>query len=265
MIRGTVFAAVVACALSAGVSASQAQGGGPDVYWHIDPSVRTCSMVLDPSLTQDQWHRFTREVGALSSFKSLASARTLGRKKFRLAADVGSTPVDQHALAWVNTFTHPDADCPLGDAITYPSLRARMGVSDRVDVGGFWTTAPRANYGLVGAEAMVAFLEESGRTPAAAVRASVAVLTGVPDFNMSIYSLEALASKQVARVEPCLGIRTSLAAGTEKTSKVDLHAERVLIAQGYAGLSTVLWGVDVAAEYDVSTVNTFAFAVGRRF
>jgi hypothetical protein len=40
------------------VSISDAQSGGSNVYWHIDPSVKTCSMVIDPSLTQDQWHKY---------------------------------------------------------------------------------------------------------------------------------------------------------------------------------------------------------------
>jgi hypothetical protein len=265
MIHRPLVAAVASWSLLLCATASRAQGGSSDVYWHIDPNVRTCSMVIDPSLTQAQWRSFTRQVGALSSFKTLSSAKPLGRMNVQVAVDYGTTPVDQHDHAWINTFTHPDADCPLGDAIAYPALRARIGVSDQVDVGGSWTMAPRANYGLVGAEVRYAFLRESGKLPAAAARASVAALTGVPDFNMSIYSLDATVSKGVARVIPYLGMRTSLAVGTETTSKVDLHAERVAIAQGYAGLTCRLWGVHVAAEYDASTVNTFALAVGHGF
>lgn len=265
MIRRALLATVTSWSLLLCANASQARGGSSDVYWHIDPNVRTCSMVIDPSLTQAQWRTFTRQVGTLSSFKTLSSAKPLGRMNVRVALDYGFTPVDQHDQAWINTFTHPDADCPLGDAISYPALRTRIGVSDRVDVGGFWTMAPRANYGLMGAEVRYAFLRESRRLPEAAARASVVVLTGVPDFNMSIYSLDATVSKEVGRVTPYLGMRTSLAVGTETTSKVDLHAERVAIPQGYAGLTSTLWGVDVAAEYNVSTVNTFALAVGHGF
>ena len=127
-----------------------AQSGGNDVYWHIDPGVKTCSMVIDPSLTQAQWHKFTEQVGAISSFKSLAPAATLGKGNFRAAVDYGSTPVDQHDPAWINTFEHPDKNCPLGDAIAYPVLRGSVGVLDNLDLGGFWTVAPGANYGLVG-------------------------------------------------------------------------------------------------------------------
>ena len=152
------------------VSTSYAQDNGDDVYWHIDSSVKSCSMVIDPTLTQAQWGKFTEQVGAILTYKSLASAEPLGKMNFDIGIDNSYTPVDQHDPAWINTFTHPDADCPLGDAITYPTVRARMGVSDNTDVGVYWITAPDANYGMVGGELKHAFLQESGNLPAAAVK-----------------------------------------------------------------------------------------------
>ncbi len=235
------------------------------MYWHIDPGVKTCSMVIDPSLTQDQWHTFVKQVGAVSSFKSLASAKTLGTMNFRVGVDMSKTPVDQHNPAWINTFTHPDADCPLGDAVGYPTLRASMGVSDRMDIGGYWTVAPGANYGMVGGELKYAFLQESAKTPAAAVRASATLLTGVPDFNLAIYSIDALASKDIAMLTPYAGIRSSLVIGTETTSKVDLKSESIVLTQGYVGIAYSIWKINLAAEYNVSSVNTFAFAIGFGF
>ena len=247
------------------VSVSHAQSGGQDVYWRLDPSVETCSMAIDSSLTQAQWHRFTRQVGAIASFKSLASAKTLGKMKFSVALDDGYSPVDQRDLAWINTFVHPDEDCPLGDAISYPTIRARMGVSDNVDVGGYWTTAPGANYGLVGGEVKYALLQESEKRPAAAVRASFTMLTGVPDFDLGIYSVDLMASKKIAVLTPYVGIRESMVVGTETTSKVDLNAETIALTQGYAGIACSIWMINLAAEYNVSSVNTFALVLGVNF
>jgi hypothetical protein len=247
------------------VSVSHAQNDGKDVYWHIDPNVKTCSMVIDPSLTQAQWQKFTQQVGAISSFKSLASAKTLGKMNFNIAIDNAYTPVDQHDLAWINTFTHPDADCPLGDAISIPTIRARMGISENMDIGAYWTTAPGANYGMVGGEFKYRFSKESKKLPAAAVRASFTLLTGVPDYNLSIYSVDLMASKKIAMLTPYLGFKESLAIGTETTSKVDLDKESLPIAQGYAGVAYSIWMLSLAAEYNVSFVNTFAVAIGFKF
>ena len=265
MTSKTLSGTVTSLVLFLFVSTAHAQSGGSDIYWHIDPTVNTCSMIIDPSLTQAQWHTFVQQVGAISSFKSLASAKTLGKLNFYVALDYGSTPVDQHDPAWINTFAHPDEDCPLGDAIAYPALRARMGVSDNMEVGGYWSVAPGANYGVLGGEFKYAFLQESETSPAAAVRASFTMLTGVPDFNLNIYSVDLLASKEIATLTPYVGIRTSMVIGTETTSKVVLDKETIPIAQGYVGLVYSIWMLNLAAEYNVSSVNTFAIAIGLDF
>ncbi len=257
-----LYGIVISLVLFLFAAVSYAQSTGSNIYWHIDPNVKTCSMVINSSLTQAQWHKFTEQTGAMVSFKSLAPAKTLGKMNFNIAINNSYTPVNQHDPAWINTFTHPDADCPLGDVISIPTIRASMGVSDNMDVGGYWTTAPGANYGLAGGEFKYAFLQESEKYPAAAVRASVSMLTGVPDFNMNIYSVDLIASKKIAILTPYIGFKQSLAVGTETTSKVDLAKESVLIAQGYAGVAYSIWALNMAAEYNVSTVNTFAFVIG---
>ncbi len=240
-------------------SPSYSQDG--DVYWRIDPHVKTCSMVIDPSLTQAQWGTYTRQVGAIASFKSLASAEPLGTGNFTLGIDRSSTPVDQHDPAWINTFTHPDASCPLGDQVSIPTLRARVGVSSRMDVGGFWSAAPRANYGLVGGELKYSFLRESAKVPAAAVSASVAVLTGVPDYDLGVYAVGLAASKRIAMFTPYLGVRQGLIVGTETTAKVDLNTERLPLTQGFVGAACSVWKLGLAAEFDLAEVNTLTFAI----
>lgn len=255
----------IALIMVACVPASHAQGNTGDVYWRIDPGVKSCSMVIDPSLTQTQWKTFVQQVGAISSYKSLASTEPLGAMNFSVGVEYGRTPVDQHSLAWINTFVHPDADCPLGDAVSYPALRAKMGVSEDTDVGAYWTTAPNANYGMIGGEVKYRFSQETETLPAAAVRGSVTILTGVPDFDLDIYSIEVLASKTIGVFSPYVGFRGNLAVGTETTSKVDLGTESVGVPQGYVGASCSLWKLAVAAEYDFAHVNTFAFSIEFRF
>ena len=242
-----------------------AQSGTNDIYWHIDPTVKECSMVIDPALTQAEWKRFVTQVGPLTSFKTLSDAVPLGTMNFRVGLDQGQTPIDQQDRAWINTFTHPDEECPLGEVISYPTLRARVGVSDRVDVGAYWTTAPRANYGMIGAEVMYAFQTEEEDQIAAAVRGSGTFLTGVDDFSLSIYSLEVLASKRVWRVAPYAGIRGNLTVGSETTAKVALSREVIPTVQGFIGVSAPVWVLSLAAEYNISSVNTFSFTLGFNF
>lgn len=261
-ILATIAAAVI---FLSGVPALNAQGSGNDIYWHIDPSVKSCSMVIDPSLTQAQWRTFVEQVGAISSFKPLASARPLGVMRFSVGIDRSYTPVDQHNPAWINTFTHPDEDCPLGDAISVPTIRARMGVTDDLDIGAYWTHAPNANYGMVGGEVRYQVSQESENLPAVALRGSVTVLTGVADYDLNVYGLEVMASKEIAFLTPYAGCRGLLAVGRETTTKVDLATERPLFAQGYAGVSYAVWILNFAAEYDISYVNTLGVIAGVNF
>jgi hypothetical protein len=260
--RGKQWVGIAVLAMCQLVSPRTCAWADDAVYWHIDPSVKTCSMVIDPSLTQAQWRTFTRQAGNILGYRSLAPAEPLGRGNFEVGIDYSITPIDQRDLAWINTFTHPDENCPLGDRIETPTLRARVGVSSKMDLGAFWTTAPNANYGAVGGELKYSFLEESARIPAAAVSSSIVVLTGVPDFNLSVYSVGVRTSKRMAGFTPYLGMREGLAIGTETTTKVDLKTESVALTQGFVGGTYSIWKVGLAAEYNIANVNTFAFVVG---
>ena len=235
---------------------------GVDVYWHTDPGVTTCSMYIDPSLTQEQWKRFTRQVGAISSYKSLAPATTLGKGHFSLDLVSSITPVDQKDPAWINTFTHPDETCPLGDQIKLPMIRAKYGLNDKVDIGVLWTKAPGANYGMAGGEVKYRFMSETAKRPAAAVRTSWVGLTGVSDYNFSVASLDLMTSKSFSGFSPYLGIRGNLMMSAETTAKVDLRKERFLNPQAYLGIGYSFWRISLAVEYNVADVNTCSFRVG---
>jgi len=256
--------AVVASGMSFFTYATYGQHNGGDVYWHIDASVKTCSMVIDPSLTQDQWKRYTTQVGEISSFKSMASAETIEKGHFSIALEYSVTPVNQHDLAWINTFVHPDEKCPLGDQIRLPMLRAKFGISDKIEIGAKWAAASGANYGMIGGELKYAFMEETKKSPAAAARVSFTALTGVADYNIGLGSIDLLVSKKIAGISPYLGIKESLIMSTETTSKVELDKESLLATQGFIGVAYSIWRINLAAEYNISNVNTFSFLIGFR-
>jgi len=255
----------LAIALAAFNQAAFAHDHDGDVYWHIDPKVKSCSMQIDPSLTQGQWHTFTREAGSVISYKSLAPAAPAGRGNWVLGLDYSVSPVDQHDPAWINTFVHPDGDCPLGDAVVIPTLRGRVGVSERAEIGGFWTTSPNANFGIVGAELKYGLLAPSERRPSVALRASAALLTSVPDFDLAAYGADLVVGQRFGRFEPYVGVKQSLVVGSETTSKVQLHDEREDVTQGFAGTAVRVWRTKLAAEFDAGPVNTFALSIGAAF
>jgi len=50
--------------------------------------------------------------------------------------------------------------------------------------------------------------------------------------------------------------------GAETTSQVDLDKESLLVTQGFIGVGYSIWRINLAAEYNISNVNTFSFLIG---
>lgn len=71
---------------------------------HLNHRFRECSIILDPSLTQDQFPKFTREAAQVFTFKLMSPAEPLGAKKFQVGIDYSSTRIDDADPAWNNTF-----------------------------------------------------------------------------------------------------------------------------------------------------------------
>jgi hypothetical protein len=262
MKRNIVCCVTCVLTLTAFVSAAHAQS---DIYWNIDPGVKDCSMVIDAELTQDQFTRYTRQVGLIMAFKSLSSAETLGKMNFSFGLEMTVTPIDQHDLAWINTFTHPGPECPLGDAVSYPQLRARMGVSDNMDVGAYYTTSPEANYGFLGMELKYLYRQASGKSPAVALRATYVTLLDVPDYNMNTLSLDIAASRQMGIFKPYVGLRGSVVEASETTPKVDLDRVVAFLPQGVIGVAFSKSWFNIAAEIDIGEISGFTMVLGAGF
>src|SRR6478736_3046114 len=90
------------------VNFASAHGDMPNL--HINNRWKECSIQLDPSLTQDEWHRFTREGGLATYFRPLVDARPMGIGRFEFSILQWNSKIDETAGAWNNTFVHPYSD-----------------------------------------------------------------------------------------------------------------------------------------------------------
>lgn len=240
-------------------TASQAQ------ELHVNHGIRDCSIELDPSLTQSQFRKFTREAAQFLTFKLMSPAEPLGAKNFQIGMDYSITRIDDAEPAWNNTFSHPDEEHYLGEVIKMPKLFARMGLSDRIDVGFYFTRNPEANYGFMGGEIKYAVFMESEKPVAIAVRTTYATLLGVEDLNFHMLGVDLSASKKIGMLAPYLGIGANLARAIETTSKVNLDNETILTPRGIVGARFSLSFFSLTAEMDVATVSTFSLRTGFKF
>ena len=223
-----------------------------------------CSFVLDPSLTQEAWHQFATEAGLIIFFRPLSSAKPLGVKNFEVALLEWGTQIDDADDAWNDTFAHPDSTHTLfdGDLFLFPGLMFRAGISDRIDVGTYFTKNPSANYGFLGGQVQYSFIDDPEKNLAAAARFSYNRLFGPEDLNTSVVGLEVLASRDLSRFSPYAGVSGYLARAQETTSKVDLEDENVFGLRGMVGVVANVSSLRIGLETNFAKVPGYSFKVG---
>lgn len=254
-------------------SAAFANGGSKNVKLHVNPKWKECSFQLDPALTQQAWHEFTEEGGLVAYFRPLTDAKPMGVGNYELSVQEWETAFDDTRAAWNDTFVHPDSTHWLkeGDRLGFPGLAFRTGITTTIDVGAYWTKNPGANYGFWGGQVQYNIVNDVERNWAASARASFVSLYGPRDFDMTVYGLEVLASKEYAvysdwiSVSPYAGISTYLSSSHETTTAVDLNDEKIVGMRGMVGAVTQISITRLAVEYNFATVNSFSFKIGVGF
>jgi hypothetical protein len=233
---------------------------------HTNHRWEECAIVIDPSLSREAWRQFVREAGIVIYFRPLASAKPLGRRNFEVALLQSATRIDDADPAWNDTFSHADSTHWLfeGDALPIPGLMVRAGVTDRIDVGAYYTKAIGANYHIAGGQVQYALVNDTERKFSAAGRLSAVRLFGPEDLNAGVYGLDFVVSKALSIVEPYAGVSGYLSRGKETTTKVDLDDETEFGAQAMLGVSARISVLRLGAEFTVAKkpVTSIKLAVG---
>jgi hypothetical protein len=239
----------------------------PDPNLHVNPTLKDCEVWFAPELTQGAYHRFVKEFGSASAFKLMAPPTALGRWGVSLAVEGIGFTVEEHADAWNDTFAHPDATHELGSHKQFPKLRARVGLSDRLDLGAFFTENPQANYGWVGLEAKYTALREGPAMPVTlAVRGAYTKTLFVHDMDMHALTADVAAGRTWAGgFTPYVGVGGDLVFARERSEVVDLKNELVLVPHVLAGVEVRYWRATLGAEVNQAALTHFQVQVAARF
>jgi hypothetical protein len=250
---------------------ASAHGGNPKL--HINPRWEECSFQLDSSLTKDAWRQFTKEAGLVTYFRSLTDAKPMGAGRFEFAILQWSTSIDEGDEAWNNTFVHPDSTHWLigGDALPFPGLMLRAGITSRIDGGVYWSERPGANYGVFAGQVQYSLINDTVKNWAAATRLNFSSLYGPADLNLYVYGMDLLASKKFGVisdwgfVSPYAGISAYVSHSHEKTEAVNLEDELEHGMQGMAGAVMQLSIARIGVEYNFANTNTLSYKLGVNF
>jgi opacity protein-like surface antigen len=225
---------------------------------HTDPAVGDCEVRFASNLTQSAFHRFAREFGSVSAFKQGAQASTLGRGKVAVGLEYMTFGVEEHAAAWNDTFVHPNATHPLGSQLTFPKLKARVGVAEDTDVGVYFAMNPQANYGWLGFDAKHVLLRQGDEMPVTlSVRGAYTKTLFVGDMDMHAVSAGASMGHTFwDRVTPYVGAGADLVIARETSPSVDLSTEVVLAPHALAGVEVTFWRLAVGLEAQLASVSS---------
>lgn len=258
--------------LALGPSSGSAQHSH-HVELHVNPRWDECSFQLDPALTQGAWRQFTKEAGIVTHFRPLRGARPMGAGNFEISILQTTTGIDDRDPAWNDTFVHPDSTHWLfeGSGLPIPGLMARAGVTDRLDLGAYFTQNPSANYGFVGGQAQYNVLAERTAGVSVAARVSLVTMFGPEDLDFTTYGADVVASRDFRvhsnwlSVTPYAGVSGSLSRSHEKTAAVALEDESVAGVQAMLGAVVQIAAARVAFEYDVAAVRSHSIRIGVAF
>lgn len=236
---------------------------------HLTNKWKECSFQLDAALTQRAWRQFTGEAGVVTYFRPLTDARPMGRGRFEVSLLQWKTGIDARDAAWNDTFVHPDSTHWLfeGSGLAFPGLTARVGVTDRTDVGVYFTRNPNANYGFYGIQLQRGLTTNADGKWSAAARATVMSLFGPDDVDFSSYGADMVVSRRYVlhhkvSVSPYAVVSGSLSRAHEKSAVVSLADESVFGAQAMVGASAQFSLARVALEYGVGRVPSFNVRIG---
>jgi hypothetical protein len=230
-----------------------------DPNLHVNPSLKDCSVSFAPELTQAAFERFAREFGSVSAFKQASPPTTLGQWRFAVGVERISFTVDEKSAAWNDTFAHPDASHELGAEKDFPKLRVRMGVTDDLDVGAYYTLNPEANYGWLGLEAKYGVLRQGEEMPVSvSLRGAYTKTLYVADMDMHALTLDVAVGRTFWKVlTPYLGLGADAVYARETSAAVSLKTETLLVPHLTGGLEVRFWHFAVGVEAQVATVDSY--------
>lgn len=209
------------------------------------------------SLTQDEFHRLSQDLGAAFSYKGVTPATPLGVVGFDVGLEISDTKLENSnvfALAGAGNQSH----------ITVPKLHIYKGLWGGVDIGAFIAGAPDVSASLFGADIRYAVLDDTLTSPAMGVRLSGTVASGMGDLKVSTGALDLMVSKKFTAITPYAGVGAVRV--QTSVSGSSLSKERFNESRFFAGVNVNLVALNLAFEAEKMGDNTSLSAkVGWRF
>jgi hypothetical protein len=212
------------------------------------------------TLTQDEFHALSEDLGAALSYKPLTPAAPLGVLGFDMGVAVTATKLQNSAVF---------AKAGGGDhsTVAVPMLRLNLGLPLDIDVGAMYGAVPGTNIRLAGGELRYAIVSGGTAVPAIGLRGSYTKLTGVDQLEFDTKGVDLSISKGFAGISPYAGVGKVWVASTPVGMPAGTPVkESFSLNKAFVGVNFNFLAVNIALEGDrTGSATSYGAKVGLRF
>ena len=212
------------------------------------------------TLTQDEFHKLSQDLGAALSYKPLTPTAPLGLMGFDLGLAVSATSIKNSAVL-------QKAGAGDHSTLPVPSLRVHKGLPLGVDVGAMVGAVPGTNVRLYGGEVRYAIVPGGVAMPAIGIRGSYTKLTGVDQLDFDTKGVDLSISKGFAIFTPYAGIGKVWVASTPKDLPSSTPTKESLsLSKIFVGINMNFGLTNLAFEGDrTGEATSYGAKLGFRF
>ncbi len=209
------------------------------------------------TLSQDEFLRLSRDMGAAIAYKGVTPAGSLGVLGFDVGVEVTDTRLEAS-----NAFSRAGAG---GHShLVIPKVHVHKGLFGGLDIGAFVGGASDVSASVFGADLRYAIVDDGLAAPAVALRLSGTKAAGLGDLAVSTIAVDMMASKKFALLTPYAGV--GYVRVHSRASGTALAEARFNQGRVFGGVNLNLVAVNLALEAEKMGGNTSLSAkIGLRF
>jgi len=220
-------------------------------------NARASGLVNLPTLSQDQFTKLSKDLGAAAAYRGVTPGNSLGITGFDIGIELTESKIE-------NSNALKLAGGSDTSTLFIPKLHIHKGLPAGFDIGAFVSRISGVNASLLGAEVRYQIIEDGLTTPSVALRLSGSKATGISQVNLSTIAVDAMISKKLTFITPYAGIgsvRTASAPKVGLLKDVTATDSRVFVGVNMNFLTT-----NFALEAEkLGGVNSISGKIGVRF
>jgi hypothetical protein len=212
------------------------------------------------TLTQDDFHKLSQDLGAALSYKPLTPTAPLGITGFDMGLAVTATSIK-------NSDVLKKAGAGDHSTLPVPSLRLNKGLPLDLDVGVMVGAVPGTNVRLYGGELRYAIVSGGAALPAIGIRGSYTKLAGVDQLDFNTRGIDLSISKGFLMFTPYAGIGKVWVASTPKDIPTSVPSKESLsLNKVFVGFNLNFGLTNLAFEGDrTGEATSYGAKLGFRF